>query len=332
MRTVLVLSLLLGLGSWAAPSQAQSDSGLAEILFRDAKKLLEAKEYDQACAKFAESQRLDPSTGTLLGLAICHEGQGKLATAWAEYNDVVPLARTQGRPERAEAAQHRAAALEPRLARLVVTVRAGRGGDAVELALDGRPLGAAVLGSAMPIDPGAHSLTATAPGKRPWSRDFSIDREGQAIAVEVPPLGDAIPAPTATAYAAPPAPPSLAPSPSSWGAQRTLAVVAGGLAVGGVVVGSVFGARAYSSSASSKSECPSPTSCPQHAQAVTDHDAAATASTTSTIAFVAAAAFAAGGVVLYVTAPSRRASTGSVRLAPAVSASGAGFLAEGTFW
>ena len=57
-----------------------------------------------------------------LNLALCHDKQGKSATAWAEYLLAARMARTQGKAERAKAAEQYASALEPKLSYLTITV------------------------------------------------------------------------------------------------------------------------------------------------------------------------------------------------------------------
>src|ERR1700690_321489 len=77
--------------SWAAESSAASKA-VATQLFDDAQALLAKGELASACAKYAESQRLDPQLGTLLHLGDCYERLGKTASAWASFKDAIVIA------------------------------------------------------------------------------------------------------------------------------------------------------------------------------------------------------------------------------------------------
>src|SRR6185437_11777695 len=109
---VLVATLAVtGTASTAYAQQAGADVATAQALFDDGKRLMAAKDFAHACPKLVESQRLDPGGGTLFAIAICHEGEGKTATAWADYNVAGAEARRDGRRDREQAALEKAHAL-----------------------------------------------------------------------------------------------------------------------------------------------------------------------------------------------------------------------------
>src|SRR5262245_45288580 len=61
---------------------AERDVEQAERFFLEGRASMKAGRYEEACARFAESQRFEPASGTLLNLAACREAQGRTATAW----------------------------------------------------------------------------------------------------------------------------------------------------------------------------------------------------------------------------------------------------------
>src|SRR6476619_3478469 len=79
-----------------AGTASAGDKALAESLFDAGRQLMQAGDFQQACPKFAESQRQDPSPGTLINLAKCYEGLGRTASAWADDKEAATLARTMG--------------------------------------------------------------------------------------------------------------------------------------------------------------------------------------------------------------------------------------------
>src|SRR5579883_1765226 len=88
----LSFTMVLACGALAAsPAGAQdaSNKAAAEALFRDGRALYDQGKYPQACAKFAESQRLDPAPGTLLNLGGCYEKNGQTASAWATFKEAM---------------------------------------------------------------------------------------------------------------------------------------------------------------------------------------------------------------------------------------------------
>lgn len=182
----LVALMLISAAPDARAEPSSQDRALAESLFREAKSLAKDGDFERACPKFAESQRLDPQLGTLLHLATCHEGQGKTASAWVEFSEAGELAARRGEADREQLARRRVAALEPRLARLRVAVEDAPPG--LVLALDGRELGDAALATTIPVDAGEHELTARAPGHVGTTRHVQVPSEPGVIDVVLSPL------------------------------------------------------------------------------------------------------------------------------------------------
>src|SRR5262245_52574072 len=155
--------------------QAQAtDRALAEELFRQGHSLVEAQRYAEACPKFAQSQRLDPGTGTLLNLAACHQAQGKLASAWTEYSTVITLSQRDNRPDRVAFAEERLKEIEPKLSRLTIELSAAADTPGLAIKLDGAVVGRPALGVAVPVDPGTHNVEASATGKQAWRATVDI--------------------------------------------------------------------------------------------------------------------------------------------------------------
>src|SRR5579859_3444728 len=94
----------------------------AESRFREGSDAFDQGRVDQACADFAESLRLFATLGTLLNLALCHEKQGKTATAWTEFVHAAASAIDPAQRDRREFARQHAAHLERSLVRLRIAV------------------------------------------------------------------------------------------------------------------------------------------------------------------------------------------------------------------
>ncbi|MGH7271978.1 MAG: hypothetical protein ACREJ3_16230, partial [Polyangiaceae bacterium] len=139
-------------GATLPPPGASGKAVTAESLFEDGRALVSAGKIAQACPKFADSERLDPSVATLLNLASCWEKLGRSATAWETYREAASAANAGGRKDYLETALRHADALAPRLARLTVTVADPAPSQIVKR--DGVAVDAAEWGLAIPIDPG----------------------------------------------------------------------------------------------------------------------------------------------------------------------------------
>src|SRR5579859_2493469 len=176
-QTALAVALALVLAvEGRAFAQAQPASGtaaapsgkvVAEALFEEGRKLVGDGKYAEACPKFADSERLDPSASTLLNLASCYEKLGRTASAWATFREAASAANAVGRADYMGTAQRHADALSPRLSRLTVTVAGSLAGIRVER--DAAAVDPAEWGTPIPVDPGEHTIAATAPGHQAWA-------------------------------------------------------------------------------------------------------------------------------------------------------------------
>lgn len=224
-------------------AQTPRERAAADALFNEGRELLRKGRTSEACPKFEESQRIYPRGGTLMNVARCHEAQGKLATAWAEFAEALKIARKDGRDDRIKDVQKSIAKIEPRLSFLTVQVAATGRAPGLEVKADGEALGEASWGTAIPVDAGTHEVVATAPDKVTWTKSILLEGEGQKVTVTVPPLSDA-PRP---APAPPPPPPSYT--------RRNVGFVIGGVGVASLTVGAVFGGLAISQLAESDEDC-----------------------------------------------------------------------------
>jgi hypothetical protein len=322
------------LATWGAPRAARAQSAdavTAEELFVKARADLKRGDYASACPRFEESQRLDPSVGTLLNLADCQEHAGRLARARALLLEAAALARSKRDFEREQVANQRVAVLDKRVPRVRVDVAYTPPGLVVQR--DGVELKSASWGIALPVDPGPHVIVATAPGRQRFEMTINAAADGAESAVIIALVDD--PDSATNAHPAPvPADTAPAPAPKGWGTQRILAAAVGGAGVIAVGVGSAFGAMALSKNSESKSGCQgdfcSSASAAVRRTARTDGDV-------STAFFVAGAVLVGAGVTLYFTAPSdkggekRRASAGGWFVSGAVGDRAGGVTCGGAF-
>lgn len=183
----LLLAALIFASSPSAFAQpTATDKATADALFRAGKELLDAGHASEACPKLAESQRIDPRAGTLLNLAVCHEQEGKTASAWAEFNEAASQAAAAKQPDREKFARARIDELEASLSRVKIVLQL-RSQD-IEVKLDGRVLRPAAIGTPIPVDPGPHVVEASSRGHKTWTRSLAMPRGPVVQEVGVPAL------------------------------------------------------------------------------------------------------------------------------------------------
>jgi hypothetical protein len=305
----------------------------ATALFDEGRRLMSEHKFAEACPRLAESQRLAPSGGTLLNLADCYEHTGQTASAWVAWKDAASRANAAGKSDVEKRALAKAAALEPGLAKLTIAVAPGSDVSGLDVKRDGVAVGRTEFGLGIPVDPGAHVIEASAPAKKAFSMRIDVAPKQTDARVTVT-LEDA---PEAVAPAPPPPspspglPPPGAPEPAPPAASsplKTVGIVVGSAGVAGLVVGAVFGVEASSKNqtALQPQNCRTSTLCTQNGLTLTSD--ARNAATISTIGFVAGGALVAGGLVMWLVAPSATPRTG-LRIVPQLSASSAGVSLDG---
>ena len=312
----LAVGLTLGTSATSAAQPAASDKALAEALFDEGRKLLDAHDYAHACPTLARSNELDAGIGTLLYLADCYEKAGQNASAWATFREAASRANARNETERERIATRRAGVLEPLLAKLTLVVEGSADLPGLAVTRDGRTVQREIWGVPAPIDSGVHAFDVTAPGKLPWHGSLTL-LDGESRVVQIPVLLDA-PAPSAAvapAGSAPaPAPVLTRPLASSDTAapppevRRLAPYFLGGLGLVGLGVGAGYGLAAHSKNDTADAHCARPGGLCDATGVSAGRDANHLA-TVSNIAFGFGAAFSVGAIILLATAPQPVASS-----------------------
>jgi hypothetical protein len=278
-------------------------------------------------------------------LASCHEAEGKLASAWAEYNETNERARRDGNAERAEVARQRAAALEPRLAKLAIMLAPGASVPDLKIKRGAIVLGSGSIGTPLPIDRGEHVIEASAPGFQPWSTRITI-ADGATQVLTIPrlsPAASGVAPPAPAREPAPSAAPGPAPTPDPLpvpvAAEKPrekasvplrpigiVAIVGGVLAAG---AGTFFGLRAIkrNDESNSNGHCAGDV-C--DTEGVRIRREARSSGGTSTVMFVVSGVLTGGGIVLFALGGGGEKKT-AARLSPALGVRSAGLTLEGGF-
>jgi len=279
------LAAAAGAGSAEAQPGRSSDRAAAEAAALEGKRLLAAGKVPLACAKLDASYKLDQAAGTLLTLATCHEAEGKTGTAFKEFTEALATASREKRPDREKIAKDRLAALEPRLARFVVSVSTEAALPGLEVKVSGVVISKDAWGTSIPIDPGEQTAAATAPRREPWQARLTL-RERESTTVVSPVLKE----PPRAARPPPPKAPA-------W--ERPVGIAALGVGAVGLALGTYFGVRAISLGAESNLGCSEGVCNAEGYKAYKDGRAAATI---SNILFGAGIAATGAGAVLLIHA------------------------------
>ncbi|MDB4995723.1 MAG: hypothetical protein JWM74_3155 [Myxococcaceae bacterium] len=256
----------------ARPAAAQSvgTDSAAQQRYARGRELFFAKSYAEALKEFRAANELVASPNTRLYIARCERELGHNASAFVEYqraaSEAADRARTDPRyTTTRDHARSESAALEPKLARLVVKVTNAPEGATVSVG--GQPLPRAGWDLPTPIDPGEVEVVANAAGRAPFKKKVTAAAGQTAeitVVLEDGPPGAIAAVPVTTTTTTTPAnnpgdgtplvePPGEAKT--TGGGVRTLGFVTLGVGVVGIAGFAIFAGMAKSRFDEVKTAC-----------------------------------------------------------------------------
>lgn len=300
------------------------DPAGAEALFRQARELVKQGDFKTACPKFAESQRLDPGVGTLLNLAQCEEKTGKIASAWQHYQEAIDqLAATDPRHGLATTS---AKAISARVPKLSIRLAPSAAAE-TKVSRDGVLLGAASLGTALPVDPGKHVVTVSAPGRSQGRFEATLG-EGETKQIEVE-AGEIADTSTHAPVQLGGTPRAISPvsddGPLRDGtsSQKMIGFALGGIGVVGLGLGTYFALRANSKNDEALQHC-SDTTCRDQAGIDLTNESRSAGKISIASFVVGGLSLAAGGALVLTAPKSAPSSAPTARVVVAPGAIGIG--------
>lgn len=189
----------------AAQDPTEGELAAAREMFKDGKDLETKGAWADALAMFKKVAEVKMTPQVRFHIALCDEKLGRLVSAINGFELAAQEAVRAGTSaaEVAENAPTRAAALRKRVAVVNLVVK-GRLSHS-RILMDGAPVAAALLGSAIPVDPGRHTVELQTKGKVVFSKDLDLEEKDQeTVDIEV---NDVDPPPIVPKIATPAKPP-----------------------------------------------------------------------------------------------------------------------------
>lgn len=181
------LSLLASTARADEPSKA--DVERARALFQEGVALASANNCAGALQKYKAVVQVKMTPQVAFNIGECEERMGRLVEALGNYRLAASLASEDKRASQVlEAVGKRIDVVEARIPKLTLT--RGKGADAASIELDGTEVGQAQLGSAMPVNPGPHTVIARVEGKEYLHETVTLqEKEAKTVDIklDVPP-------------------------------------------------------------------------------------------------------------------------------------------------
>jgi len=276
--------------AWSQPSPKNKIEAIT--LTSSGRTALKEGRFQDAITALSRANELDPTAPIKVDLARAQAGAGRLVDASTTLHAIDPTAATTPLEKQAtEDSKKLLAEIEARIPWLLVTIQGPKNGKA-SVTVDGKEVD---VTAEVPLDPGEHIVKVEAEGWKPGEEKVTL-AEGVHEEVKVQLERDAPPPPPP-----PPRKPLPPPPPPRTGLNVPLPTkIAFGVGGAGLVVGSVFGVLAFTSTSEAEDRCER-NKCPRSARR--NIDAALLNGNISTGAFIVGGVGVATGVVLLLTAP-----------------------------
>jgi hypothetical protein len=308
-------ALCLAISIPSVAAAAPKDKGDARTLAAEGRKALKEKRWADALAALKKADRMEPSPALEVDVAHAQIGAGKLVEAQKTLAAVAGGTDKRAR----EAAKKLLASLDGKVPTVRVKVK-GAPSDKVTVQVDGIE----VEGTEIAVNPGTHTVRATADGFTTAEQEITLDEGGRGdVTLKISSKhgagedGDKD---------------KDKDSDKKPGGSRVPGAVLTALGGAGLVAGGIFGGLAFGAANSAKAQCTG-NACP--ASAAGDISTSKTYGNVSTGAFIAGGAVALTGVILLIVPPgggSKPDDSGkSARLTPWIGPGTAGLGAVGRF-
>jgi hypothetical protein len=284
--------------AWADPSAAEIAA--ARELFEEGLKLEDKGDWSSALERFRKVAAVKTTPQVRFHIALCLENTGKLVDSLVEFERARSDAATDPSAQIvATNAQKHVVDLKERIPRVIVKVPAGIEG--VGVTLDGSSIASALIGTAIPVDPGKHQIVVTASKQSTFTKDFEVAERAKPTTIDVtfagappPPKDEGSP------------PKDEAPTPEPTDASHgpgALPWIFGGIGVAALAGGGVFYLMRQSTISDLESACgPDKTQCPEDKRST--YDKGKTYTTVGNVLLGVGVVGVATAVVILVASPS----------------------------
>lgn len=178
-------SLAFGQSNEVSPARL----AMAQQLYAEADDAMKAERYVEACPKLERVTDLVPKgVGGHGKLGECYEAVDRLGSAWEQYTTAQALAYAQGDRKRADEMAAKAKALEPRVARITISVpKEVMGLVGLIISRNGLPVEKALWNTPIPVDAREHVIEVKAPDRETKTQKVMILADGAMMQVNVLP-------------------------------------------------------------------------------------------------------------------------------------------------